>query len=300
MRPDREFTDLPQAFWANIRAIGQEVGYTARVNRAAGVAARIKVPTLDEIARAYGKLGLDASHLVRLAGTPTRLGSQVLGYLAYRARILDSLVEPNLMDVERARNLYERVHLDVDRKVFVPMNRQSGAMKKPAYFTGIVNCLISRELGNLPCDFNPQGLVTVTKNNQPYRTFARRVDGAFPGPLNPIAIWEIKEYYYTTTFGSRVADGVYETLLDGMEMAELHNACRAEGATSGEPRRPQHLLMIDAYDTWWLKGRSYLCRIIDMLHMGYVSEVLFGEEVVSRLPELVRAWKKEFRKRRGT
>ena len=23
------------------------------------------------------------------------------------------------------------------------------------------------------------------------------------------------EYYYTTTFGSRVADGVYETLLEG-------------------------------------------------------------------------------------
>ena len=39
--------------------------------------------------------------------------------------------------------------------------------------------------------------------------------------LNPIAIWEIKEYYYTTTFGSRIADGVYETPLDGMELEEL-------------------------------------------------------------------------------
>jgi len=28
-------------------------------------------------------------------------------------------------------------------------------------------------------------------------------------------------YYYTTTFGSRVEDGVYETLLDGMELEEL-------------------------------------------------------------------------------
>jgi hypothetical protein len=42
-----------------------------------------------------------------------------------------------------------------------------------------------------------------------------------PGTVNPIAIWEIKEYYYTTTFGSRVADGVYETLLDGMELGFL-------------------------------------------------------------------------------
>ena len=37
-------------------------------------------------------------------------------------------------------------------------------------------------------------------------------------------------------------------------------------------------------------GRSYLCRMIDMLHMGYVDEVLFGREVGDRLPELVAEW----------
>jgi len=42
--------------------------------------------------------------------------------------------------------------------------------------------------------------------------------------------------------------------------------------------------MVDAYDTWWNMGRSYLCRIVDMLHMGYVDEVLFGSEVLERLP----------------
>ena len=47
------------------------------------------------------------------------------------------------------------------------------------------------------------------------------MDGGFPSITNPLAIWEVKEYYYTTTFGSRVADGVYETLLDGMEIEEL-------------------------------------------------------------------------------
>ena len=39
-------------------------------------------------------------------------------------------------------------------------------------------------------------------------------------------------------------------------------------------------------------GRSYLCRILDMLHMGYVDEVLFGSEVVDRLPTLVKGWVK--------
>ena len=52
----------------------------------------------------------------------------------------------------------------------------------------------------------------------------------------------------------------------------------------------KHYLMVDAHYTWWDCGRSYLCRIIDMLHMGYVDEVLFGREVVERLPILVKEW----------
>lgn len=48
--------------------------------------------------------------------------------------------------------------------------------------------------------------------------------------------------------------------------------------------------MVDDYRIWWQMGRSYLCRMIDMLHMGYVDEVLFGSEVVERLPLLVKEW----------
>lgn len=50
----------------------------------------------------------------------------------------------------------------------------------------------------------------------------------------------------------------------------------------------KHFLMVDARYTWWDCGRSYLCRMIDVLHMGYVDEVLFGYEVVERLPGIVR------------
>jgi hypothetical protein len=107
------------------------------------------------------------------------------------------------------------------------------------------------------------------------------VDGAFPSTVNPVAVWEIKEYYYTTTFGSRIADGVYESLLDGMELEELREH---------EHIHVKHYLMVDAYDTWWNMGRSYLCRIVDILHMGYVDEALFGSEVIESLPATVREW----------
>ena len=57
------------------------------------------------------------------------------------------------------------------------------------------------------------------------------------------------------------------------------------------------MLIIDSHYTWWECGRSYLCRIIDMLHMGYLDEVIIGKEVVTRLPELVTEWKKEILER---
>ncbi|MEO8960291.1 MAG: hypothetical protein ABI325_00310 [Ginsengibacter sp.] len=72
--------------------------------------------------------------------------------------------------------------------------------------------LIESNCNGMPCDYNPSELTAITENGFPVRTLSRRVDGAFPNIINPHAIWEIKEYYYTTTFGSRVADGVYESL----------------------------------------------------------------------------------------
>jgi len=148
--------------------------------------------------------------------------------------------------------------------------------------------LIEANSQGLECCYDPRKLTTITSHGVPVRTLVRRVDGAFPSTVNPIAVWEIKEYYYTTTFGSRVADGIYETLLDGMELEDLRKEEQVD---------IKHYIMLYARYTWWDCGRSYLCRVIDMLHMGYVDEVLFGREVIDRLPMLVRDWVKCARKR---
>jgi hypothetical protein len=52
----------------------------------------------------------------------------------------------------------------------------------------------------------------------------------------------------------------------------------------------RHYLMTDAHFTWWDCGRSYLCRFVDMLHMGFVDEVLFGREVIEEMPRIVAEW----------
>ncbi len=84
-----------------------------------------------------------------------------------------------------------------------------------------------------------------------------------------------------------------------MELEELDAALRELASLEDRPIHIQHLLMVDAHYTWWVKGRSYLCRIIDMLHMGYVDEVLFGKEVASRLPDIAKNWVTEYQRRAG-
>lgn len=285
MRADSRFLAQPRQFWANVRSISQELGYTKRAGR--GKSSSVKVHTVKEMGAAMTALGLTSDHMV-VGNAPTDLGRNLEAYFAYRARVLNEFVEPQLMNAAAAKKEFDHLRNQLKPKCALPMNKQKGEKREHAYLTGIVNMLVEKSLGGLPVNFNPLHLTTFTANDAPLRTLSRRVDGAFPHTVNPIGIWEIKEYYFTTSFGSRIADGVYETQLDGMELAELRDS---------EQVSVEHLLIVDAYDTWWLKGRSYLCRIIDMLHMGLVDEVLFGREVIEALPAIIANWTATYRAR---
>ncbi|MCY4653564.1 MAG: hypothetical protein OXC95_10425 [Dehalococcoidia bacterium] len=275
MVPDERFVSQTSRFWANVRAISESVGYSVRGED------RVKAPTLDEIIHALATRGLDVRHVIDSHGHPTEFGSLLSNYLDFRASTLNHFVRQRLMRVEHAADIFQELRNRLNPGCPIPMNKQRGNKRAPAYFTGIINMIIEANSDGISCNFNPNELITATRDGQLAYTSSRRLDGAFPETTDPIAVWEIKEQYYTTTFGSRVAAGVYESLLDGMELTELR---------SHEDIMVKHYFMLDAYDTWWGKGRSYLCRIVDMLHMGYVDEVLFGYEVVERLPAAVHEW----------
>jgi hypothetical protein len=274
MRGNDAFKGLDKGFWAHVRSLSQTLGYTARGT------GTIKVPTLDQVVTGMKTLGLLSDHLVQ-KGKPTDFAERLLGYFAFRADILNNTVQHQLMDKVAAKAMYQRLLAHQDYKLAAAMNKQKGEKKQVAYLTAMVNMLIEANAEGMEYDHDPRKLTTVTRDGVPLRTLARRIDGAFPSAVNPVAVWEIKEYYHTTTFGSRVADGVYETLLDGMELEEM----RLETGVEVE-----HILIADAHYTWWECGRSYLCRMIDMLHMGYVDEILFGTEIEERLPDMVAGW----------
>ena len=275
MKPNPAFRKCPKSFWAHVRSISQQVGYTVRKQD------QIKVPSFAEMRDALSDLSLDGSRIADEDGKPTVLGQELHDYFAYRALVLNEIVRAHLMDAAEAETLFRAMRDEASYECPFPMNKQKGDKARNAYLTCIVNMIVEKNTASYGCDYDPRSLTTITAAGAPLRTLARRVDGAFPSNVNPIAIWEVKEYYYTTTFGSRIADGIYETLLDGMEIEEVQQS---------EAIEVKHYLVIDGRRAWWNDGKSYLCRIIDMLHMGYLDEVLVGREVVTGLPVLAQSW----------
>jgi hypothetical protein len=278
MQAESKFLDQSHEFWANIKLISQKIGYTNRQTKL------IKVPTLDEIRIAFEKLNLDYSKII-LNNELTAFGSLIIEYFEFRANFLTNHIEPNLLNLNQVKEIYTNLKTELKPTCPEPQNKQKGEKQGPAYFTSIINMLIEANSKGYDCNYDPKELTAFTNNNFPVRSLSRRVDGSFPNVINPIALWEIKEYYYTTTFGSRVADGVYETQLDGYELNEVRQHFG---------KNIHHCLMIDDHNTWWGMGKSYLCRICDMLHMGLVTEVIFGKEVVTRVPIIVKEWTKQF------
>lgn len=274
MRAEPSFRELGAEFWALVKFVSEGMGYT---DRRLGT---VRVFTEEEIERLCRKSN------TRIPDVDLRA---VCDYSRWRAQTLNGVVRPNLMDAETAREVFLGLHDLYQRKGYackLPMNKQSGAMKQVNFFTAIINILTEDTLTNMGIvrehpgfDDDPHGLAYVwDEQGRIAGAASRRFDGAFPSIYDPKIIWEIKEYYYATTFGSRVADGVYETQLDGFELKDIYDRTGI---------KVFHVLFIDAYRTWWVQGKSYLCRIMDALNSGLVDEVIVGREALTRWPELL-------------
>ena len=257
MRANPSFLGKSPQFWAYAKFVSEQVGYSKRKE------GRLRTYTDHEIF-----LGLNEAHLQIDEG----LLSDIVAYLNWRATALNTQVEPALMNRDQAAEAYRQVFLTLRPTKPPPMNKQKGEKRHPAYLSAIVAAIAENVVGPNGFVDDTRKLAIVTGANGLEDIFSRRFDGALPDTINPKAVWEIKEYYGTTTFGSRVADGVYETLLDGYEI---------EGVYSRTGRKIAHFLFIDDKYTWWDCGKSYLCRMVDMLHTKHVDEIFFGREVLT-------------------
>ena len=168
MKPDQRFQKQPKHFWANVRTISQQLGYTERGKRV------IKVPSLEKIRAALLSLGLESNHLLDADGKPTTLGQNLQDYFMFRADVLNNTVERLLMTADQAAKLFAQHKQRLCPSCPMPMNKQKGKKKAAAYFTGLINMLIEANANGYPCDYDPRELTTITVRNAPLRTLARR------------------------------------------------------------------------------------------------------------------------------
>jgi hypothetical protein len=244
-------------FWAHAKFISEQLKYTSRGNSQL---------------RTYA-VGEASALLVRSTlKSDDTLIADVVAYLNWRADALNKIVAPLFMNRDEAAAKFEIIRAEINPTRSLAMNKQKGEKRHHAYLAGLVAMIAEKVLGADGFVDDARRLSVLTRDNVLEGVFSRRFDGAIPDTKNPRAVWEIKEYYGTTTFGSRVADGVYETLLDGYEI---------EGAKSTLQTDIAHFLFIDDRYTWWECGRSYLCRMMDMLHTGHVDQIFFGREVLT-------------------
>ena len=274
--PVEEFRRQPPEFWAVVKLVSQLIGYSYRGKRADPN--RVRIYTADEVTDALASRDLDASEQAELIG-------RVVAYSEARAEMLETSARPNLMDRDEARALFEGLRAELaPPEELLSMNKQKKEKRHYAYLTCIVNMLtwntLRERFGEAEFDWNPRGPLTFSRDGMPLRTLFRWMDGAYPGLNHPVAAWEIKEYYGTTSFGSRVADGVYETALDGYELNDLR----------GVGVEVEHYLFLDDRWTWWKQGKSYLCRIVDMLHADLLDGAFIGREIVAEWPGVVSRW----------
>jgi len=277
MRPDVRFLDKSRGFWAYVRLISEQAGYSQKGKQ--GTQRTLKAYDAQDMVGTLRARELPTTEVANGDGSLTPLGHDILSYLTVRRRLLTEQAEPSLQTYAEAEAMFEHVVSEHPRHgIVLQGNRQAKAIQHPLFLANTVSILAEAAVGSDGFVPDPTRLVTFSDGSGLQRVLCRRLDGALPSTHNPLAVWECKEYYGTTTFGSRVADGIYETMLVGEELAELRNQLGVA---------VNHYLFVDDHYTWWQLGRSYLCRIVDAMHTGHISEAFFGREVLTRWPEVL-------------
>jgi hypothetical protein len=167
--PSPEFRNESQEFWAVVKLTSQLLGFSVRKTNAR--ASRVKTYTPDDLVRTLHARGLDPSD-------HSDMVEHVASYSVERARLMEEIVRPNLMDRDEARTLFMEISDDDDFPAeLISMNKQTGDKRHEAYLASVVNILTWRTLiehhHEAVFDYNPRGPLTFSHDGMPLRTLFR-------------------------------------------------------------------------------------------------------------------------------
>jgi hypothetical protein len=155
----------------------------------------------------------------------------------------------------------------------------AGYHKSSKVLVNTVDEIVYRERAEFEVDVNtnPQSRAALISNEHIWVS-PRRLDGAIPGLLNPIALWEIKEYWGVKSGGSKMSDAIYELQLVGTELRMFEDEFGIH---------VRHYAIMDGRRQWDSR-KSDIRRAVDLLYSGLLDELIVGREVITEWPRVVR------------
>src|SRR5687768_4616920 len=130
MRPIPTYLKKPTRFWANVKLISEQAGYSIRTR---GGDKALKRYTFEDIVRVYKNEELDTVFV----NTEKAFFEDVLGYMNYRAEIITTYAQPLFMDREAARVEYLALREKLKYVRPETMNKQKGEKRHPAYLASM-------------------------------------------------------------------------------------------------------------------------------------------------------------------
>jgi hypothetical protein len=136
---------------------------------------------------------------------------------------------------------------------------------------------ICTEVG-MAVESNPQRRCVWVAEEQLHVT-ARNLDGAIPGLVDPFLVWEIKEYWGTTSGGSKMSDAVYECALVGRELRDFEKRTKLH---------VDHAVLLDG-KAQWTSRKSDLLRFYDLYYQGLIDLLVVGQEIETKWQPFVKS-----------
>ncbi|QQC90594.1 hypothetical protein [Streptomyces alfalfae] len=254
-------------FWHVVRMLADQ-SVTKRGKYASAIAPHEIISVLSSVGTPVA--GGLISYLKNHDGVLDRLSA----YWSKRREVADSLLAL-MRTEEQAKADYAGVSDQVLQSYGVKLE---GYHKSSKALVNTVDAIVYRECrkSGVPVDTNPQSRAALVSDEHIWVS-PRRLDGAIPGLLNPVAIWEIKEYWGKTGGGSKMSDAIYELHLVGLELRMFEDEFKIH---------VNHYAIMDGKDQWNSR-KSDIRRAVDLLYSGILDELVVGREVLTEWPRIV-------------
>ena len=163
MQAFENFRDMDASFWAFIKYVSENLGYSIRGKGS------VKAYSSSEIVKLCEKYGINASEDIIL---------KTEQYTTMRANLLNSFVRDMLMDAETANEEFRKLevlHRNNNYYCSLPLNKQKGDKRQVAFFTAIIKNKTEKTIreitGNthsLGFDDDPHNLSYILDDNGKY------------------------------------------------------------------------------------------------------------------------------------